>query len=51
MTIQLNWYCIKCKKNISSKEVTGKIHRGGGIRCEGKVIWKTEKVTIIKEQI
>ncbi len=52
MTIQLNlenWYCLTCKKNISSREVNGKVHRGGGIKCGGKVIWKVENVTIITE--
>ena len=36
-----NFYCEKCKKDVSSREVNGHNHVGGGVKCGGNIIWHT----------
>lgn len=44
-------YCIVCKKAVSSKEVNGKVHNGGGVRCGGKIEYRTYELTITQKLI
>ena len=46
-----NYYCIICDKKVSSKEVNGKVHNGGGMRCGGKIEYRTYELVIQKRLI